>query len=103
MVRQHLEKCGTNPEDCASFELIAYGPLFPQAPNMDEHKGPRDKVAALERVLAETLRGATYTVMNEVHSLKQLDDGLWEQVREAFACHFPKIRLQQPSLATGEG
>ena len=91
MIRRHLKKRRICPEDCGSFVLVSYGPLFPEAQDMSEHKKRRDKVAALERELANALQCVGYVVLNDVRSRKQLDDSLWAQVHEAFAEHFPKL------------
>ena len=91
MVRQHLEKCGVQPEKCASFDLIAHGPLFPEAPDRIKHRKPRNIVAALEKELAETLEHEGYKVLNNVKSRQALDTDLWDEVRAAFAVHFPKL------------
>ncbi len=93
MIRQHLEKRHILPEDCGSFVLISHGPLFPEAQDMPEHKRRRDKVAALERKLAETLECVGYDVLNKVRSRHQHDDSLWPTIRSAFADHFPMLKL----------
>lgn len=66
-LRKHLVGRGVEPERCHTFHLIAHGPLFPQAENMEAHKRPRDIVAALEKALADALKEAGYEVMNTVH------------------------------------
>jgi hypothetical protein len=91
-LRKHLEERGIEPERCHAFHLIAHGPLFPQAENMDAHRRPRDIVAALEKALADALKGAGYEVMNTVHCRKPLDVELFAGVRAAFSAHFPKLR-----------
>ena len=93
MVRQHLAKRGTRPEECDNFQLIAYGPIFPEAPNQDRdvHFARRDVVAALEKALAEGLKKAGYDVLNTVRSKKNLDARLWSTVSEAFAVHFRRL------------
>ena len=58
---------------------------------MSDHKAPRDKVAALEKKLADALQGAGYDVLNKVYCKRPLDSGLWNEVREAFATHFCKL------------
>ena len=92
-VRKHLETHCVSPEECTSIELIAHGPIFPEACSMDEHRKPRDTVAALEQKLADTLerkcRG--YLLLNKVNNKKPLDLELWEEVRSAFAAHFPEL------------
>ncbi len=93
MVRQHLEKRGTSPEECDNFELIAYGPIFSEAPNKDwdVHVERRNVVAALERALAEGLADAGYDVLNTVKVKHDLDTDLWSIVSKAFAVHFRRL------------
>ncbi len=91
MVRRHLERRGAPPEDCASFRLIAHGPLFSEAQDWSEHVERRDVVAALEKTLAESLVVAGYSVLNRVRSRHEADAALWATVRTAFAAHFPRL------------
>jgi len=91
-LRKHLEKKGIEPEQCHAFHLIAHGPLFPEAQDMETHSGPRDIVGALEKALADALREAGYDVMNTVRWLKPVDAKLFASVRAAFEAHFPKLR-----------
>ena len=90
-LRKHRLKQGLAPEDCGRFEFIAHGPLFEQQPNMERHRAPRDKVAALERALADSLVAVGYTVLNTVKCKAPLDDEMWRRVRAAFSIHFPKL------------
>ena len=90
-VRRHLESQGISPEECSSFELIAHGPLFPEAEDWNEHFLRRDQVAALERALADCLSRAGYCVLNTVNDRNVLDQRLWAQVQDAFAAHFPLL------------
>ena len=90
-LRRHLESRGITPEECASFSLVAHGPLFPEARDMEEHRGPRDVVAALEKALAETLSSVGYSVLNIVNDKHVLDQRLWAQVRDALTAHFPRL------------
>ena len=103
MIRQHLGKRGIRPEDCGSFVLISYGPLFHEVQDMPEHKKRRDKVAALERELAETLARVGYDVLNKVRSKQQLDDSLWPKMHRAFADHFPMLNLPAAGFGSPGG
>ena len=87
---QYLKKRNVPARGC-KFELIAYGPVFPEAPNMDEQKEPWSKVAGVEKALRDALVSVGYKVMNPVNSQQPLDVGLWDQVRTAFAEHFPEL------------
>jgi hypothetical protein len=75
MLRNHLGQRGVEPEDC-SFRLIAYGPVLPETPgkNMAEHRLRRDRIAAIEKRLAEDLGDAGYDVVNTVSSTKPIDE-----------------------------
>lgn len=90
-LRKYLERKGITPERCKAFHLIAHGPLYPQAKDMEKHKAPRDIVAALEKALAEALKAAGYEVMNTVHCRKPVDAEMFSDVRAAFAAHFPAL------------
>ena len=98
MVRRHLEQRGAPPERCTSFDLIAHGPLFPEAQDWPAHKERRDVVAALEKALAEGLARAGYDVLNKVRDRHAIDTRLWSKVREAFTVHFPELgQTSEPS------
>jgi len=79
---------GMNPLDC-EFEMYAIGPLFPEQDSMEKHRPFRDKVAALERALSETLRARKYNVLGVQRSRKQLDQQILGQVLSAIDQFFP--------------
>ena len=85
----HLEDKGAAPKT-SKFEMVAHGPLFPEGKS-EEHKKRRDKVAALEKALAEALQCGGYEVLNPVNSNKPLDLALWKEVSEAFAERFARL------------
>ena len=87
---QYLKNRNVPPEGCR-FELTAYGPMFPEATSMDEHKQPWSKVSSIEKALHDALVSVGYKVMNPVNSRQPLDGELWGQVRRAFAKHFPEL------------
>ena len=91
LIRNHLKKKCIEAEECTSFQLVSYGPLFSETQDRSEHRRARDIVAALEKELAASLESASYTVLNEVNSKKPLDRDLWEEVRRAFARHFQEL------------
>lgn len=90
VLRRRLEKSGVAPEAC-EFRLIAHGPILPEAKTVEEHRHARDMVAALEKALADAMCTAGYNVINPVHCRMPLDDEIFEDVRKAFASHFPLI------------
>lgn len=91
-LRRNLEANDIRPEECRAFHFVAHGPLFPQADDMEAHRGPRDTVAALEKALADALRVAGYCVLNKVNCRRPLDEALFAEVRAAFAGDFPELR-----------
>ena len=90
-LRHHLQHNETNPEECGQFELIAYGPIFPEEDTWEKHVPLRDIMAALEKKLSDSLH-VNHTVLNKVDSKKRLDAHRWEQFREAIAAHFRDLQ-----------
>ena len=99
-LRRLLTEAGLQPESCGPFDLISYGPIFPEigmakdqlrADQMLLHTLVRDQMAALEKKLRDALVAAGYPVLNVVHSKKPFDATHWEAVRIAFAEHFPRL------------
>ncbi len=61
---RNLRAAGIEPSAC-TMEMIAIGPIFPEARNFDQHKRVRDRMAALERGLAQELRRRGYTMLGK--------------------------------------
>jgi hypothetical protein len=104
-LRRWLIKDGVEPESCGMFDLIAYGPIFPEIGkrnglNRDElmllHIPVRDQIAGLEKKLRDALVAAGHKVLNLVNSNKPYDTAQWNAVRLAFADHFPSLRRLDP-------
>ncbi|RWX22089.1 hypothetical protein [Rhizobium leguminosarum] len=100
-LRRHLSDRGLKAEDCASFDLVAFGPLYDEvekreglsrADLMKLHMPTRDIVGALEKALAEELKAAGYDVLNTVKSKHPPDLEGWSAARQAFSQRFPKLR-----------
>lgn len=100
-LRRLLTEAGVKPESCGQFDLISYGPIFPEIGMTKEqlrheqmvlHTPVRDQMAALEKKLRDALVAAGYQVLNVVHSKKQFDAVTWDAVRNAFAAHFPELK-----------
>lgn len=91
-LRKHLERRGVDPTACQRFEMIAHGPIFPEAENMQSHLNPRDVVGAMEKTLADELAAAGYRVLNQVRWTKPLNARLWRRIRTAFAVHFRGLK-----------
>jgi len=104
-LRRQLTEAGVEPESCGQFDLISYGPIFPEIgmtkdqlryEQMVLHTPVRDQIAGLEKKLRDALVAAGYTVLNVVHSKKPYDATHWEAVRTAFAEHFPILGRVDP-------
>lgn len=104
-LRRLLTEAGVEPETCGQFDLISYGPIFPEigmakdqlrADQMLLHTPVRDQTAALEKKLRDELAAAGYPVLNVVHSKKQFDAVHWNAVRTAFTEHFPSLGQIDP-------
>jgi hypothetical protein len=100
-LRRLLTEARVEPEACEQFDLISYGPIFPEIgmtkdqvrhERMLLHTPVRDQMAALEKKLRDALVLAGYSVLNTVHSKKSCDDHLWTKVRLAFSEHFPELK-----------
>jgi hypothetical protein len=91
-LRRYLGAKGVevNPEECM-FRLVAHGPMFEEAVDLDLHHKQRDIVAALEKALADAMRQAGYTVMNIVHCRKVVEADRFAEVLAAFASYFPAL------------
>ncbi len=104
-LRRLLTEAGVEPESCGQFDLVSYGPIFPEigmtkdqrrADQMLLHNPVRDQMAALEKKLRDALVAAGHSVLNVVHSKKQCDAAHWKAVRIAFAEHFPGLKRIDP-------
>lgn len=99
-LRRLLTEQGIKPEQCAQYDLVSYGPIFPEigktaeqdhGEQMELHKPVRDRMAALERDLRDALADAGYSVLNVVRSKAQSDPVKWRDVLAAFSANFPKL------------
>lgn len=90
-LRRQLVLKDIEPESCQSFEMVAYGPIFPHAPTHEEHKASWRLVAAMEKALRDALHKAGYTVLNDVRCRQVLDEEHWQTVFAAFAGRFNRL------------
>lgn len=99
-LRRLLLDNDVEPEVCKAFDLVSFGPIFPEVSaeagtdretRMKHHKPIRDTLAGLEKQLRDALDASGYQVLNIVHSKKPVDAALWADVRDAFTGHFPKL------------
>lgn len=101
-LRRQLVAKDIEPESCRSFEMIAYGPIFPHASTDEEHKASWRLVAALEKALRDALLTAGYTVLNDVRCHQVLNEEHWQAVIAAFAGRFRLLNHCLPGKASGQ-
>ena len=85
---RQLKTAGIDPENCI-FEMTAIGPIFEEQTTMPEHISRRDKTAALERALADELKGRGYNVLGKHPKNGAVDPALFAQVIERLNWTFP--------------
>lgn len=102
-LRRQLVAKDIEPESCQSFEMIAYGPIFPHALTDEEHKVSWRLVAAMEKALRDALHTAGYRVLNDVRSLQVLDEEHWQAVIAAFAGRFSFLNHDPSKRASRNG
>jgi hypothetical protein len=104
-LHNHLVKRQIDPGQC-TFHMIAHGPIHPEVERpadknerktrrnelFNVHLPIRNKVGALERVLAEALAAAGYTVLNTVKWKHTHEPAAWAAVQDAFSAEFPRLK-----------
>ncbi|WP_339450154.1 hypothetical protein [Pseudomonas sp. EA_5y_Pfl2_R50] len=83
MLLRQVRKLGWNPLEC-QFELVAFGPIFPEQNELDEHRLKRDIIAPLETELALLFKRGGFNVVGSHGKPRDADQGLLEQVKKAF-------------------
>lgn len=87
---KRLKEAGIVPASC-SFEMVAIGPLFPEADSMETHRPVRDQVGAVENALATLLRGGGYTVLGKHSSKAAVDHVMMRGITEIVDREFPNV------------
>jgi hypothetical protein len=103
MLRTHLRKQSgkPNPQQC-DFRLVAVGPILSESKKRKKHQERRDRIATVEKALAEAMQASGYKVMNIVRCRKPLDAKLWRRVVKEFAKQFSKLKKQKNRASRGE-
>ncbi|WJN57384.1 hypothetical protein OH686_01465 [Pseudomonas sp. SO81] len=83
MLLRQVHKLGWDPLKC-QYELVAFGPIFPEQANLIEHRSKRDIVAPLETELALLFKGQGFNVIGSHGRQINADQNLLEQVKRAF-------------------
>jgi hypothetical protein len=87
MLLRHVRNEGLDPTSC-DYELVAFGPIFPEQLDLTSHRVHRNRIAPLETQLAELLRGRGFRVVGKHGSKHMVDEDLLCQVRKAFNAEF---------------
>ncbi len=85
---KHLLAAGYSAHACR-YEMTAIGPLFPEQADMASHAPIRDKVAALERRLADYLRERGLEVLGTHGAKGDCVPELWNKIQTAMEQRFP--------------
>ncbi|MFC3059986.1 hypothetical protein [Paenirhodobacter populi] len=90
-LRRNLLARGVELAQVDHYDFHFFGPIHPEAADMDSHRPQRDQVAALEKKLADGLTQAGYDVLNKVSCRRPLDPQLWAEISAAFQGAFPNL------------
>ena len=83
MLLRQVQKLGWDPLTC-QYELVAFGPIFPEQADLIEHRSKRDVVAPLETELALLFKREGFNVVGSHGKQRDADQRLLEQVKRAF-------------------
>lgn len=87
MLLRHVRNQGLDPVAC-EYELVAFGPIFPEQEELLSHRAHRDRIAPLEAELARLLAARGFTVVGTHGKSGIAEPELLKQVQEAFNAEF---------------
>lgn len=99
---KQLAARGIDPERC-TFRMIALGPLFPEQADKASHDVHRDRVAALERAVADHLRGAGHDVMGSHGRARPCDTSLLANVCAVLTAKLSPVGVYEHGEAQRDG
>src|SRR3546814_87577 len=83
MLLRQVQKLGWDPLTC-QYELVAFGPIFPEQADLTQHRSKRDIIAPLETELALLFKSEGFNVVVSHGKQRPADQELLEQVKRAF-------------------
>lgn len=83
MLLRQVRNLGWDPLTC-EYELVAFGPIFPEQESLEEHRVKRDVIAPLETALATLFRKRGFNVVGSHGKQRDTDPRLLRQVERAF-------------------
>lgn len=87
---RHVRAKNFDPLEC-EFELLAFGPLFPEQATMELHRNLRDQIAPLETSLADLFRERGFDVAGVHGKSGKPDPTLKAEVERVFRGAFVEI------------
>jgi hypothetical protein len=87
MLLRHVRKLGFEPLNC-KYELVAFGPLFPEQSTLELHRAHRDRIAPLEAALAQLMRERGFSVVGSHGAKGTAEPALLKEVKNAFNAEF---------------
>ncbi len=87
MLLRNIRKAGLEPEAC-KYELVAFGPLFAEQSTLEAHRKYRDRIAPLERALADLMTQRGFRVLGKHGPLGSPEPLLLRQIEQAFHAEF---------------
>lgn len=87
---KQLRQAGVKYEEC-TFEMVAVGPIFPEQTTRKDHDPIRDRMAALERALADEMRRRGYVVLGTHPLPGSPDQSVLKQILALLNPKFPVI------------
>ena len=82
LLRQ-VKSLGWDPLEC-KYELVAFGPIFPEQADLDSHRVKRDIIAPLETKLSQLFKEAGFKVIGSHGKQRTVDPSISSQVERAF-------------------
>lgn len=83
MLLRHVRALELDPLQC-NYELLAFGPLFPEQKTIELHRQFRDRIAPLETSLAALLRSCGYKVVGKYGTKHVAEPKLLAEVERVF-------------------
>lgn len=83
MLLRQVRKLGWDPLEC-QYELVAFGPIFPEQADLVQHRSKRDIIAPLETELALLFKNEGFNVIGSHGKHRAADQRLLEQISRAF-------------------
>lgn len=87
MLLRHVRSQGLDPVAC-EYELVAFGPIFPEQEELLSHRAHRDRIGPLEAELAKLLVARGFHVVGIHGKTGTAEPRLMQQVTKAFNAEF---------------